>query len=1264
MNKVKFCIKRFISATVILCIIAGTLVGVSAEDFNKNDIVNMFETFHGFVSNGDKNMPNGWKTANYNSDKTHRVIGESDAETGSNIMRMFDWCTNIYKFSETIRTGSLHISFDMKVDAPSFANSTETTLSAAYISGFNASINDDTDDYYNSTHTFQVYSNFMRFNAYSDGTMKLLIPKSAHNGITSGEYLAEQNYIPSWNKYDIFVNFTDGRTKIYSNGSLMATQPLGPDYTNIYDSLKAFSFYASRESNIYVDNVYMHHYQTADEFEAPKIAIDYANATVASKNGTVDVVFSESINVDTFTAGQFIIKNSLTGEIAAIEDVTPIDGTTGARITFSSLEPGEYAVSVKDSVKGAISDKAVLNVAAFAVAGSKADEIRRYYINENFDSYKGGMPLDFGAAQYGSYDANYASALTSVKGADGTAIKLGANKNIEYKFGEPIYSGKFTVEFDVNRSSGGWAVGLMSAGDFFYDDDYMEISQYEQRENDITYSIWKKGHDDGTIADDWSTWAKDKSQKFIEWQTQNEARWLGEKINHYITRKSKNLLVGNTNADNASAVYTAKGKSATGTDLLDGVTINENTWTHIKSVVDLDAGTYSFYVGGNTTPVVVSYTQPTTADKSYRLARFARDEFYNSTNSAIAPKKFIYGIQGIRLQSIADTKYDNVMVYTGTLYNDSLDFNGKVSGTAQPGWSFSEGGQNYAYNAHRPEARMHTALGASGSENDKAIHFNAMKDNDYYDRYFIHNFATPVKAGASFEIDFDVKSSNTAIQRTADGWSRWLFGLVEEDYIQQTALNTAEGSVAANGELGNKAANDDFKYRCFIGNNVAGYDYGKIGVNTNGGDILHTNMDVDTGLVEETNEWNHIKLLVTPNDNGASLVASITNKDGETTASNTINLTGESANRFNEKDTYGCVFYGINFMIDNFKVKQLESKPKTANAVLAKSLTSNGFDNVAVGEVDWQVDTVKDGREAWLLDNSRGTDASSINFVLSNDIKHTQKDGSVYDIEVDYYDSGNGYLRLYYDSYTNEKRTAETVYTNKENKWKTLKVTLDDAAFTGRCDGMYDFSIAITAQSISTPVSPESIAISEVRVKRYEAKNPIFVTSTNDETGNAFKWFSESKIIHNNFENLTDEKQNVTVTYTAISDSYVKVFEKAENYTFEPREERNIDVDLGNVTQCGIYKWYVDVKSSDRKINSHTQPFEFSIIKTDPNGIKNDTYFAAHLGRYPEEQRKMGVEMLKNANSSGMRESFGWEYYEVQPGVFSTENMSDAIILG
>lgn len=335
----------------------------------------------------------------------------------------------------------------------------------------------------------------------------------------------------------------------------------------------------------------------------------------------------------------------------------------------------------------------------------------------------------------------------------------------------------------------------------------------------------------------------------------------------------------------------------------------------------------------------------------------------------------------------------------------------------------------------------------------------------------------------------------------------------------------------------------------------------------------------------------------------------------------------------------------------------------TAIATLGKSLVTNGFETVEMGSVSGAVNVSKDGKEAWLLDKSQGTNKANINLVLADSFKHGENDGSVYEVEVDYYDSGNGYLRVYYDSYTNTKETAETVYTDKANKWKTLKFSLTDAAFEKRCDNKYDMVVSISARSINTSVSAESIAVSEIRVKRLAGKNPVYVTPTIDETGNTFKWFSSEKTIHNNFENLTDVKKSVIVTYKAISDDYVNVFEKTENMTFEPNEVKDVDVNLGEVERCGIYKYYVEIKSDDESINSVFQPFEFFVVKTDPNGIKNDVYFAAHLDRYPETQRNMGVEMVKNANAAGTRSEFEWQYFESQKGTFNAENMAQNKVL-
>lgn len=344
------------------------------------------------------------------------------------------------------------------------------------------------------------------------------------------------------------------------------------------------------------------------------------------------------------------------------------------------------------------------------------------------------------------------------------------------------------------------------------------------------------------------------------------------------------------------------------------------------------------------------------------------------------------------------------------------------------------------------------------------------------------------------------------------------------------------------------------------------------------------------------------------------------------------------------------------FSFNTISVEAAQSKGEIAVATLRSDYTMSGFAEVEVGDVSGAVNTVKADRQAWLMDKSMGNQKSKIGFSLSPEFKHTKKDGSVYELEIDYYDSGNGYFQVYYDAYTEAKKSADIIYTNKENCWKTASFTLDDASFTNRVDDKYDFTITINARSVQTPISPESIAVGEVRVKRFAAKNPIYVTSNIDETGNAFKWFSDSKIIHNKFENLTDGEKTVTVKYIAESIKNVKILEKTETITLNAGETKNVEIDIGEVKRCDIYKYSVEIYSDDGQINSVFQPFEFSIIKTDPNGIKNaDVYLCTQMHRYPAAQREMGVEMLDNSNSYGGRGTWSWNYYfEKEKGVFST----------
>lgn len=930
-------LKRVVLVSVSTCLALNSLVGVAAQDYKQPDVINMFETFHGYSQNGysqnggtyfsGASLPNGWTPISVEDPNlAWKVSGYSDSTTGSNII---DICNGspVYNFDETIYSGMLHLSFDLKL----------TDGAKCQVAFVNAQANNNPADHWNASGEYIAESRLLTF---ADNTYSIRNVISQSSMGNSKENISWDN---NWHKYDILVDFTKrsgnyiGVCNIYADGELLGEAMLSPEDSNIGNGLKAFSIRSFTANPVCVDNVYIHHYQDENELEAPRIALDYANMGVAAKDGKVDVVFSENIDKE-FVKSDFVVRNKKTQENVTLKSVSTIPGICGARISLPELKEGTYEVAVNSGVAGAISAKSVANTATFEVkADSPIGEEARYYIDESFDDYNGGMPADFDAAQYSDYDKNYAGTLSaSEHSGNGTALKLGGvddARSLEYQFSNRIYGGKINIEFDVKHSNGGWAVGLMSAGDFDKDTDYMEKNKYNQREQEIAYSVWKSGHDSGIITDDWSVWAGSDARKaaFTTWQSENPDKWLNEKKAHVTTRKNNNFLIGNTNTSATSEVYSAKGKSNVGTDILSGAEIPADVWTHVKAVVDIDAGTGSFYIGENTVPYEITLTQPTSANDTYKNARFSRDEFTNSTNSDKAPYKIIEGLNGIRLQKTAgsEVEYDNVKVYTDKSYNDFLDFNGKADGTAVPGWYFAgtQKSCNYMYDSHRPESKISAVAGKTGESGDKALKLN----NDTALRYYIHPFEIPVKATTSFEVEFDVKNDSTSGVN-----ARWMFALMEESYMHQNGANTkTEDGIAENGEAGTAADGDAFLRRGILSNFVYNstnktYSFGQIGYIPSANAMYASNFTYDTGLTLENGEWNHIKLLIEPvsSSYGSDLTVTVTDANGVSRTSGKLRL-HTKGKRFLESDTYGCGFQTNGCTIDNLKVSQVADEYKS-----------------------------------------------------------------------------------------------------------------------------------------------------------------------------------------------------------------------------------------------------------------------------------------------------------------------------------------------
>ena len=948
-------VRRILAAGMAVGMLVTALPSVSAAQYTAPDtVVDYFSTFNGYEQNGgsldagyfkDAKLPQGWSEASWSPNKAWMISGYSDTETGSNIIKTKD-SNIIYKLDEPVKSGKLHVSFDLK---------TESNAATVNIGGYNTSVNDNPNDCWSATGNFYTYSYFLKTKV-EDNKGYIYMPSAASNVNGALESSVKEND-GKWHKYDVFINFdvtnddnSYGKMSVYQDGISLGEVPMTAPYAKNENGLKSIFIQTGWGTNDrgYFDNFYIHNIKSDDNFEAPRIALDYANSGVLSNGGTIDVVFSETVDAEEFTKVQFDVKNVATGKKVDVVSVSNIPNTSGARIKLPSLETGEYEVSVKPLIKGAISEKSVENTAKFTVAGATIGDSTRYYINENFNTYKGGMPADFEKLSTVTASELTADAVES----GNNALTLGGteDKALAYEFNNSIYSGKFTVEFDVKHSGAGWTLGLMDKSDFFSDSEYITLADYNQEMNKVTYSYWNTEKTAGNITDDWGTWASaktldstgtltNKEYYFNQWTkqqhdsetTENPQRtWLYKRIGAFNNRRVKNTLVGNMMSGDTdrTKLSTAKVRSNEGDTELEGLSVPANEWTKVKAVVDLDAGKYYFYVNDSTDPVTVEYK--TATDGKYDTARFARTYLRDTDGNY----KVLGGIAGLRLQKHGDgtVEFDNVKVYTDKSYNDYLDFNtASTSGSTQPGW-YSNKAQTWStlqYFGHNGEnARVSTdGANASADSSDKAIKFT----NGW--QYYTHPFAVPVKAASAFTVEFDL---------FAEDETRWVMNLLDERYMERSVDNTSSASTAFNGEKGTAGTQEKHTMEQ---NGILTNVYGStstVGFATVAGTSFTPQYAQDfkeANITYNTNKWQHIKLEFVPAGNEEmTLVLSVT-CDGETKTSATQWLkyswyeSGKS--RMYRNDTAGLAFLipgesGKGISIDNLKVTETETASKAA----------------------------------------------------------------------------------------------------------------------------------------------------------------------------------------------------------------------------------------------------------------------------------------------------------------------------------------------
>lgn len=291
------------------------------------------------------------------------------------------------------------------------------------------------------------------------------------------------------------------------------------------------------------------------------------------------------------------------------------------------------------------------------------------------------------------------------------------------------------------------------------------------------------------------------------------------------------------------------------------------------------------------------------------------------------------------------------------------------------------------------------------------------------------------------------------------------------------------------------------------------------------------------------------------------------------------------------------------------------------------------------------------GREGWQLKSS----SPYLYIDIDDKWAHEVTDGTVFEVEVDYYDTLTGFFVIEYDGAKTTRKYAQIVGVDKSNQWKTAKVTLDDAYFAGRCVGA-DLRLAIRhpMKRNGDVTSSAPVTFGAIRITKYEKKNPLKLEASTDESGNAFRWFSEEKPITNTFTNLRETPITAEVHYKGVSDDGIVVLDKTETITVEGSGTYtsvvNVDSDY-----CGVYNYEVFIDSEEDEVHSEYKPFQFAILKTDENGYKNkDIYLCDHPDQnMNEEETVQLISILDKSNAGGMRTSMLNGFLKTEEGIDS-----------
>ena len=591
------------------------------------DYFNGFQSFTKDVGTVDV-VPDGFEPyAKNNPNFTKTLSTVTDNDNANHYLKLDadknSWPGMRMPFSETIRTGKLRISFDLKFD-------NIDNLLSFYMNARNNTKNDNPYDY--SAGEVSSESPLLQF---ENG--KLMLQRNAEQAI---ELSAIGN---SWHKYDITVDFETKKISLIVDGSAHTKLETSCSY-----GIKALEFIMKgsddKQTSAYLDNLFIKHYPSG-EVNNTEMYVDYVGSAIPQNNALVNVAFSEATSVINEASGYVIdgdfkvysLSDSSNAKLNSINKVTG-NSPNAVILNIGKIDSGVYNVVCDsgESYNGLVSSKQPNPSNSFSVVGTEQNKLgQSILVSDDFESYNGGMPAN---AVSLSGDKTFTGSIEPVERDGGKAIKInntnGSRTQLVYEFPYKLTSGKFTYEFDVNHTNGCWYTDVICAEGF-------EADTISKGTYDTT--VGAENPEEITEAKKKDDFIKNRDTVAIGTTSEDEKIYFqNTKLNYF-------------SSSNDTELSCEKAK-----------------WNHIKVDVDIDAATYTVTVN-NGTPKTVELDP----DRFRPTVRY-RQKTVNGELKWV--KTWEYGIKGVSIGVLKNTTmYDNFKVYTDNSYIDYQGFNTSIT---------------------------------------------------------------------------------------------------------------------------------------------------------------------------------------------------------------------------------------------------------------------------------------------------------------------------------------------------------------------------------------------------------------------------------------------------------------------------------------------------------------------------------------------------------------------------------------------------------